>query len=108
MKYEDNWIHFETDDLPKYLSDYMSKKYKIYDADECGDKAVQFVITDENLNSSFYKFTYTWYCDYDSDEYIIDDVYYEELNSVTFKYPKFDRDWIDVRSWKYCHDDVDD
>jgi hypothetical protein len=92
MKYESKWETVETD-IFIWMSDYVLKNYRIYDADHCGDESVEFVV-DREGELSFYRFTYSWWIDYDPEWDLKDSIHYEVVPEVKFSYPAIDRDWI--------------
>lgn len=94
MKYKSNWIEFETDDVLKYLTRYIWNEFKIYDADTCGEDIIEIVLIDENSVKTFYEFEYSWYINRNPEWELIDEVVYKIKDSVKFKYPDKNRDWL--------------
>ena len=101
MAYTEKWKEVETGDIVKFISEQVYEEYRIWDADNSGEDEVEYVV-DDGTEIKFYKFTYSYWWTF-GDEYnnLVDEVYYDVVKKVNFKYPAKDRDWIYVESYDF-------
>lgn len=86
------WKSTRETDERKVIDAYFNDHIKIWDADNCGEVICYFAFD----TGTTFKLSYSWWCDYGSDEYIKDEVVVEEIERATAIGICADRDWMNL------------
>lgn len=99
--YQEAWLT-KTSDKPihEWVVDWYSHEFHIYDSDNCGDETIEFVV--ENLQTGTRQLlavTHEWWWEQGDEGMNLENLFYYQLvESVNFRYPEIDRDWMILKA----------
>lgn len=93
MKYHDNWIVIESNNLRKFLCERYQEKMHVYDCDTCGTAELEIVVKTSDGSFEFFKVENSWYLN-DNPWECVNEFYLDQITTVNFSYPSIDRNWL--------------
>lgn len=99
MPFTSQWkaINLDGKSVKDAIEEYSHREFYVGDADNCGDETIEFVVRQDGKPDTFYSVYHNWWITYDPEWEIHNEIEIETINSVRFKYPTKDRDWLKLK-----------